>query len=183
MVFILLLKKLSTIKGLYGPISRALYPHISDKVTKDRNSALIYIYKYSKTILPIMFTISLSLFLFADQIVEILLGENYADAGKLIKIMSFVPLLVSFSDILSVQIMLNFGYEKEFLKFVLINGLIGLLISIPLIYLFSIIGAAIALLLSELLITTIISTFLLKDLESDIYEGSYTCWRLRNSIE
>lgn len=126
-------KIVKAVRGLYGPISQAIYPLISKKINENKQIGLMFIRKVTFVIGSGMFIISAIIFIFAEKIVGILLGDQYHKSIILLQIMAFLPFVISLSNIFGIQTMINLDYKKEFSIFVLITALFGVGLSILLI--------------------------------------------------
>ncbi|WP_276783164.1 flippase [Thalassolituus oleivorans] len=152
-------KIVQAVKGLYLPVSQAIYPLIGKKINEDKAAGLVFINKVIGAVSFGMFFTSLLLFLLAEPIVNILLGGQYYQSILLLKIMAFLPLIISLGNIFGIQAMLNLGYKKEFTLFVLVAALVGILTALVLTPLYEAIGVSIAVLIVELLITVMLGLF------------------------
>ncbi|MDC0589904.1 oligosaccharide flippase family protein [Porticoccaceae bacterium] len=144
-------KLLKAVKGLYNPISQALFPHMSALLISGPRSAMpkinMYIYRLSAfTLLS-----STLLLFFADVIVELVLGAEFESASLLLKVMSFIPFFACISNIFGVQLMLNLGYSEEFKKIIISLSFTGLAVTYCMSIFFQEIGAAVSILLIEFL--------------------------------
>jgi PST family polysaccharide transporter len=154
-------KIIKAFKGLYSPVLNATYPHASKKLKENKQLGLIFINKLTLIVGVIMFLISALLYSFAGSIIELLLGDKYYKSVLLLKIMSFLPFIISLSNIFGIQTMLNLGYKKEFSFFILITAVISIISAFILIPMYSEVGASISLLIGELSITIILGLFVL----------------------
>lgn len=161
-------KVVQAVKGLYSPVSQAIYPLIGKKMHQDKRIGLMFIYKITFFVGVIMFAISVSLFLLAGPIVNLLLGEQYLKSILLLKIMSFLPFIIALSNIFGIQTMLNLGYKKEFSFFVVITAILGVGASLLLTSLYEAVGVSIAMLLVEMLISVVLGLFVLLKIRKDI---------------
>lgn len=152
-------KIVQAVKGLYLPVSQAIYPLIGKKINEDKAAGLVFINKVIGAVSFGMFFTSLLLFLLAEPIVNILLGGQYYQSILLLKIMAFLPLIISLGNIFGIQAMLNLGYKKEFTLFVLVAALVGILTALVLTPLYEAIGVSIAVVIVELLITVMLGLF------------------------
>lgn len=159
-VFSAVEKIVQAAKGIYIPISKALYPLVSKKLNEDKQDGLNFIFGVGKLIVAGMVIISLLLFVFSDAITFTLLGDQYDGASDLLKIMAFIPLILAIGDILSVQIMFNLGYQKEFTIMVSIAAVFGIITALIFIGLYSSSGAAFSILCIEIFITSALGLFL-----------------------
>jgi PST family polysaccharide transporter len=154
-------KIVQAVKGLYNPISQAIFPLIGKKIHEDRQEGLSFIYKITWVAASGMFVISTILFLLAESIVNLFLGEQYEQSVLLLEIMAFLPFVIALSNIFGIQMMLNLGYKKEFGYFVLITAISGVGLSLALTSLFKAVGLAVAVLSVEILVTAMLSTFII----------------------
>lgn len=102
---------------------------------------------------------SLILLLGASILVKISIGPGYDNAVIVLMIISPLPFLISLSNVYGIQVMLTHNYKKEFSKILIAAGLLSLLLIFPLTTLFKEIGAAITLLATECLVTSLMLMF------------------------
>lgn len=148
-------KIIQALKGLYTPVSQAIYPLIGKKMHENRLEGLAFVRKVMCIVGSVMFFVSLIVFFYAEQIVGLLLGEQYMQSVVLLKIMAFLPFVICISNFLGVQFMLNIGLKKEFSVIVLLMAIFGMLNSVFFISIFKEGGAAFALLITEILVTVL----------------------------
>jgi len=146
-------KIVQAVKGLYQPIATAIYPLISKKMNDDKKAGLNFIKIIIKYVCGYMSAISFVLFFFAEPIVHLLLGRQYQQSIVILKIMAFLPLIVSMSNIYGIQIMLNLGYKKMFSRIISIAAFLAIVLSLLLVPLYAALGTAITLLIVELFVT------------------------------
>lgn len=146
-------KLVKAVTGLISPLGQALYPHIATLVINSRSTALAFIRKALILFTSIGLLLSILLYTFAMPLVKLLLGEQYLSAVSVVQLMAFLPLIIAVSNILGIQTMLNFGFQKEFSTCLVLGAAVNLTLIFPLSYLFGIEGAAISVLLTETVIT------------------------------
>ncbi|HIE6135435.1 TPA: O16 family O-antigen flippase, partial [Escherichia coli] len=95
----------------------------------------------------------------ASILVKISIGPGYDNAVIVLMIISPLPFLISLSNVYGIQVMLTHNYKKEFSKILIAAGLLSLLLIFPLTTLFKEIGAAITLLATECLVTSLMLMF------------------------
>jgi PST family polysaccharide transporter len=145
------------------PISQTLYPHINKLAVESKREALVLIKKILKIVGIIMFCISLTLFVFASKISKFILGNKYSESVYVIKILAFLPFVVSLSNILGIQTMITFGFKKEFTKILIIASVISIIISLFLVHPLKHIGISISSLIAEIFVTVSMFIFLKKE--------------------
>lgn len=115
--------------------SRTFYPFLSRKI--DKHSF------YAKV--NVLFSVSISIILFclAPILIRMFFTEEFNDSIIILRIMSVSILFIALNSIYGVNYLIIKGYEKELRKITTMYSILGFLISIPLIYFFNYIGAAI----------------------------------------
>ncbi|HFM0965392.1 TPA: O16 family O-antigen flippase, partial [Escherichia coli] len=142
-----------------NPITQAIYPRISSTLVLNRVKGVILIKKSLTCLSLIGGAFSLILLLGASILVKISIGPGYDNAVIVLMIISPLPFLISLSNVYGIQVMLTHNYKKEFSKILIAAGLLSLLLIFPLTTLFKEIGAAITLLATECLVTSLMLMF------------------------
>ena len=139
--------------GLLTPITQAIYPHISALVEVSRDRALRFIHTSFVRIGLLACTLSILLMLLAEPLAFIILGDQYADAILILRILALIPALVAISNIFGVQSMLTFGLNREFSRILIWTGVINIGLIVPLVMLYQGPGAAVSVVLTESIVT------------------------------
>lgn len=151
-------------KGLYLPVSQAVFPMIGKKIQENKQEGLKFISKITWIVVPCMFLISALLFLLAEPIIILLLGSQYKQSIQLLQIMSFLPFIIASSNMLGVQTMLNLGYKQLFSRIIVTAAFLGIGLSFIFVPRFQSVGSAITMLIVELFVTITMYIFLKKKL-------------------
>jgi len=159
-------------QGLMTPISQAIYPHISKLVDTSKEMALKFIHKSFIRIGLLSFSLSFLLFILAEPLVLIMLGDKFIPSIPILRVLAFIPFLVALSNVLGIQTMLTFGLKKEFSRIIITSGVINIGLIIPLVYLYGGIGAAAAVLATELIVTISMAYRLDKSGLSSAFNGN-----------
>lgn len=104
------MKLIDAVKGLMGAISQAVYPHVSAQ----KENAVRFIKRFGKIFVGLCLILSLGIFFGAGLIIEILFGSGYDESVLILKILAWLPFVISISNVCGIQTMLNFGRQKEF---------------------------------------------------------------------
>jgi polysaccharide transporter, PST family len=151
-------KIVQAVKGLYSPVSQAIYPLISKKIHENKQVGLVFIQKVTRIIGTGMFMISLLLFMLAEQISDLILGVQYQQSIPLLKIMAFLPFIISISNLFAVQGLYNLGKAALVSKFIGLIAILHLIIVTFSIYQFGTTGAVFGMLITEVIVS-IVSIF------------------------
>ncbi|WP_270606136.1 flippase [Bacillus mobilis] len=155
-------KLINALNGLINPISQTIFPHLSRIVNDSKAEALIFIKKVFKFNFCIFAIISVCIFVFSDYIIQIIFGTEYLESARVLKILAPLPLLISLSNILGVQTMINFGYKKAFSIILISSSFFNIALACILVPNYQHIGTAIGVLLSEIMVTGLMLIYLKK---------------------
>jgi PST family polysaccharide transporter len=150
-------KIIQAFKMIITPLSQALYPHVIGL----KNKKLEFIWKLTLYLGIFTGILSIFIFIFADVLIYTILGKDYTKSILPLKIMSFLPLITTLSNIFGVQTILAFGEKKNFSLILITGALLGLIISLILVPSLQHIGSAITQLVVELLVTCIMFFYIL----------------------
>lgn len=153
-------KLVTSVKNISGPVSQAIYPRISALAKESKTKALSLIHRSLVWLGTSMFIVSCLLLVFATQLVHILIGSKFEPSIVLVQWMAFLPFLVALSNIFGIQTMLTFGMKAEFSRILIASGLINLALLFPLCIYWGAAGAAIAVTVTETLVTVIMALFI-----------------------
>jgi PST family polysaccharide transporter len=153
-------KIVQAVKGVYAPVSQAIYPLISKKIHEDKEIGLAFIHKTTWIVGTGMFIVSAILFLLAEPIVNLLLGQQYQQSVLLLQIMAFLPFIIALSNIYGIQTMLNLGYKQAFSRILVVAAILGVGLSFVLVPMYEELGTAVTLLIVEVFVTVVMYFFL-----------------------
>lgn len=142
----------SSVQGLLSPISMVFYPRMGFLAATDPKRARTTSLMLLRTIGGISLLLSVGLCLTAPIAVRILLGNDFGAAVPVLQVMSLLIFLIATNTVLATMIMLPFGLKREFLLCMLSGTLVGLGSAFPLSYYIGAVGAAIAAVLSEIVV-------------------------------
>ena len=146
-------KIIQNVNKLISPITQAIYPYVSKIANKSKSDALRFLHKIVLILGGSNFIGSILIFVFAEWIVEILLGEGYEQSILLLRILAFLPFIISLSNIFGIQTMLVFGMKKQFNKVLLSAAVVNTSIVLPMIYFYQAIGVSISMTITEIFVT------------------------------
>lgn len=122
-------------------VVKVTFPFLSRKLDKHDLFAKVY--------LIIAIVGSISLFLVAPIIIKIFFTKDFYEAVIVLRISSFSIFLVALSRVYGTNYLIIAGYEKSLRNITFICSLIGFSISIPLVYHYDYIGAAMTLTITQ----------------------------------
>ncbi len=151
------------LQNITDTAGRTIFPYLSAEFKRSKVAAFIFLRKFIKIVGSILIVSCLLLFIFSEPIVYLILGVDYVESIILLKIISFLPLIIFFSNVAGVQTMLNLGFKRDFANIILISGILNIIISFIVVPVFLSIGSAIMVLFTEILVTSQMVIFLRKN--------------------
>jgi len=145
-----------------APISQALFPRMSHLYKTDQGSAEKLLKRSTVVIVCIAGGLSLFLWFFAEMIIFVLGGEKFGDSAIILKWLSFLPLVVSLSNIFGVQIMLPNLLNRSFNFILILAGVMSLAIIWPFAKYNGAVGASQTILITESFVTLGMGMYLWK---------------------
>jgi len=146
-------KILYVIQGLQNPAGQAFFPFISKKFSSiSKSEAFNFLIKNLKYILPIYFFVFISTFMSSDLLIKLIDGNHFQNSVIDLKILSIIIIIGGLNYYFGIVGMVSLGFNKEFMRYVLIAGIFNILFSMIFVNLLEDKGVAISLVLSEFLL-------------------------------
>lgn len=155
-----------------NPISTAVFPFIGNSFVENHENGLEMIRKIFPMILYLTLFACIFLFIFAPLIIHVLYGSQYTNAILSFRIMAFIPLIVSMSNVFGVQTMLNLKMDKLFFKATAVASVIGFFLNLLMSKFYGYIGTAWNTLIIELFVTCYMF-YLLKKNNVEVFDKKY----------
>lgn len=154
------------------PITQTFYPKVTQLALSSKLVALKLIQRIW-VIVSIVFIVGcLILLIGTGPVLTFLFQDKFDHSVRLIQIMSFLPLMVAWSNILGMMTMTTFNYKKQLSRIYLISGLISIVSIVVLTLLFKETGTAINAILIESLVTISMYVYLKKQ-KIDVPRGKF----------
>ena len=156
-------KLIEAVKGMMAPISNAIFPHVTVLFSESKEKAIRFLCKVLHIMGGITFIISISVCVFAKEIVAIIMGDAYSDSIVLLRVISFLPFIICLSNIFGVQTMVAVGMQNIFSRILMFSAFINVILIIPMIQMWSSLGLAITVTIVETFVTVTMYVVLLKN--------------------
>lgn len=147
-------KTVKAVQSLATPISNALFPHMALSFkSKTIAESARHTMRISKK-LSLLYLLLIILFVICSkQLSIILLGSKNVLFIRLILLMSPVILFGGINYLLGIVGLVNLSYSRNFLRFVIISGIISIIVLVGFVGVFDIYSGAFAMLATESLLT------------------------------
>ena len=155
---------IESIKNVMSPIQQAVYPYFSRLSKQDHH---LFISKLRMFLIILIFTqtiATLILMFFSDSITFLLFGTGFSRSAYLIKLLSFIPIVVAISNVYGIHYMLNCGMENVFKRIIFTAAVVNLIFIFPMVYYLSDVGACLTINIVELYITVMCVYFVHKQM-------------------
>lgn len=149
-------------QGLISPVSQSFFPRVNSAMAKDHRLGFSVVRKLLLILSIIGFSASAFLFIFSADLIKVVYGANYEPAVSVLRVISFIPIIICLSNVFGIQVLLVLGKKKIFSRVLILSGLVNLSILVPLAYYFKQDGAAISVLVTEFFVTSAMLYFILK---------------------
>jgi PST family polysaccharide transporter len=146
-------KIVRAIQGLQLPLSQAVFPHVGKLAVESKTRALRFASKLVRLVGVVNLIFSIGLLVFAPVICRVVLGPKLPGSVPVVRILSFLPLIIGVSNIFGTQVMVNFGLKKDLTKVFMIAGLLNTLLALAIVIPLRHIGTAIAVTTTETFVT------------------------------
>jgi PST family polysaccharide transporter len=156
------------VQGLQIPLSQAIFPHIGKLASQSRQAALAFTARITRIVSVLTLGLSVSLFVTAPYIARIF-GDESAGSVPVIRILAFLPFIIGLSNIFGVQIMVNFGLKRAFMRILTAAGVLNIIVALALVVPFRHIGISVAALLTEAFVTAAMWVSLRKN-DLDVFQ-------------
>ena len=150
-------------QGILSPMSQSVFPYVNKMLSESYERFISFNKKLFKIALTIGFVISISLFLFAEPIVNIVLGKEYQSSILVLRIIAWLPLVIFLSNVLGIQRMLPLNKHKSFSLILFFAAVLNLTLAFILVPIYLEIGTSIAVLITETFVTIGFFLFLMKN--------------------
>ena len=150
-------------QGILSPMSQSVFPYVNNLLSESYERFISFNKKLFKIALTVGTIISITLFLFAEPLVNIILGKGYEPSVLVLRIIAWLPLVIFLSNVLGIQTMLPMNKQKSFSIILFFAAMINLILSFILVPKYFEIGTAISVLATEIFVTMAFFVFIKKN--------------------
>jgi PST family polysaccharide transporter len=150
-------------QGILSPMSQSVFPYVNKLLSESYDRFISFNKKLFRIALTAGMIISITLFLFAEPFVNIILGNNYESSISVLKIIAWLPLVIFLSNVLGIQTMLPMNKGKSFAIILFFAAVINLSLSFILVPDYFEIGTSISVLTTEIFVTMAFFAFIKKN--------------------
>jgi PST family polysaccharide transporter len=149
-------------QGIQSVLSQTVFPYVNNLLKQSYVKFISFIKNLVKLEAAVGFLVSIILFIFSYQLTDLILGEKFILSGQILRIISFLPFLISISNVYAIHTMLPLGYDKAFNKIFSSAALIHIILLLILVPEFFAIGTSVAVVITEFIVTLIAVLFIIK---------------------
>jgi O-antigen/teichoic acid export membrane protein len=149
-------------QGLLAPLSQVMFPRLSHLFQHARDEAIVALKKVFLLQSGITLLMTGLAFALAPFILPILMGQGFDHSVFVFQILTPLFFLGALTNLLGQQAMIPLGLHDAYTRVIVFGSIVGLILLGILGYLYSATGAAISLVLAELLMVLIMASYLRK---------------------
>lgn len=150
-------------QGILSTMSQSVFPYVNILLSESYERFVSFNKKLFKIALIVGSIISITLFLFAEPLVNIILGKDYEPSVLVLRIIAWLPLVIFLSNVLGIQTMLPMNKHKSFAIILFFAAMINLILSFILVSKYFEIGTSISVLATEIFVTMAFFVFIKKN--------------------
>jgi polysaccharide transporter, PST family len=153
-------KLIQAAQGMLVPINQSVFPRVSRLFGESRDSAFALIRRVLRIQGAIALALSLLLFAVAPVLIRLAFGSAYDATIDVLRWLALLPFLVGLSNVLGVHTMIAMGMNKAVSRILVSAGAINVVLLLALTHRFGAVGAAMAVVTTELFVTAAMATVL-----------------------
>ena len=150
-------------QGILSPMSQSVFPYVNKLLSESYDRFISFNKKLFKIALIIGALISISIFLFAEPIVNLVLGSEYQTSVPVLRIIAWLPMVIFLSNVLGFQTMIPLNKQKSFSIILFFAALINLTLLFIIVPIYFEIGTSISVLITEIFVTLSFFVFIKKN--------------------
>ncbi len=132
--------------------SQVAYPYVVRITQKGKKEANTFFKEIYFPFLVLVFSGSCILFIFSPQIIQIFIGNESFLPAFLLRLMSFVPVIVCL-NIPANHILLAFKHDRSYVRIITLGTIVNLIANLLLVNVWGATGTAVSIIITELFIT------------------------------
>jgi PST family polysaccharide transporter len=148
------------VQCLQQPLSQAVFPHIGRLASQSRKTAAAFAGRLARIVAVVMLLLSVGLFVTAPYLGRLVLGPQFGSSTIVIRILSFLPLIIGLSNVFGIQVMVNFGMKRTMTKVLAAAGFLNVALALILVVHWRHVGISVAVLVTEIFVTTVMYVIL-----------------------
>lgn len=145
-------KIITAVRSLASVIFQAIYPYVCSKALQSKDLLIRFFKRVFVPVSIVFLSGSIVLLVSSGLIVKLMAGHEVFQAELLLKILSFVPVVVVI-NIPAYQTLLAYDFKKSYTSVLFTGSVINILLNLVLVNIFSSYGTAVSVLITELYIT------------------------------
>lgn len=152
--------------SLMGPVSQSLFPRVSYLLAHERASAERLLRRVFTLQSLLGLTVSIAIWVISPIVVPRIFGDAYMQAAPVLWALGALPLLIAVSNLFGIQIMVPLGHNSAFSAVLIAAGLVNVVLVFPLGAWWGAVGAAVSMVVAEILVTSLMALFIKKNEQS-----------------
>jgi PST family polysaccharide transporter len=145
-------KLVRAVAALQIPFSNAIFPFMSGEMKGNETQTCESIVKITKVGTGLFIILLTPVFVFAEEIIHLIYGEDMHNSVLVLRILLLIPVASLIDNMYGKQILLNLNKDYLYFRVILIATIINVILNLWFTSLWSYIGTAIALMITQIVI-------------------------------
>ena len=141
-------------------LNQAFFPIVAQAFGQGREQGINIVRNTFFPLFILMSLVSAGLWVVAPFFITVLYGAQFHEAVTILRVVALLPLAIGMSNLLGIHTMLNLRMDRAFFTVTAVGSVVGLVLNVLLIRRFAHIGAAYALVITEVYITLAMYVYL-----------------------
>jgi len=116
-------------QAIFSTISQTLFPFAANVITGTSKVNVITLYHMFGIIIFSGLLVSVMLFFLADPVIITILGRDYITSAKILKMNAWIIVIVTISNVLGIQVLINIGLKVIFSKIIITSTILYLVLA------------------------------------------------------
>lgn len=131
------------------PFKQTFFPYMSKEITLNVERGVHIAQKLLPIVFWPVFLLCLGTLFLSKYMILILYGEAFAPSVTVLQILSFLPLIIALSNIWGIIVMMNLKLDKVYFRITLLCAVLSIILNLFVIPVWSYVGAAAVLLMTQ----------------------------------
>ena len=142
------------------PLAQSLFPFIGKSFGQSTTEGIKVVRKIAPIIVTFTFLSGLAMISIGPYFITLFYGAAFRQSAEIFRILSFIPFIVSISNIYGIQVMMNMRMDKAFFRITIIGAVSSIALNCIMVNLYGAVGAAITWVCTEAIITIMMGSYL-----------------------
>ncbi len=149
--------------GLFSPISQALYPTVSERLSRDKINGLSFLKRISAYTMCFFFLLTVFIAALSHNIIALVLGESLVGYTYVLQTLSVWAFFSIFNNFIGIQYLTALGHSKYYVKAFTLASMVAFALYFTITPFANIVGIIVGMLVAEIVLTAAMLYYIRKN--------------------